>query len=112
MHAMQILAINLSQSLIDAISCELGEIVCHTNDVTEACELIKNEDFSIIIRSIDLETVNQSALSTLLGLTSPSTRIVLVSETSMLNEIKKWEELGIEVLIRPTTDDLLRCLKH
>ncbi|HIG40065.1 MAG: hypothetical protein ABGY96_22085 [bacterium] len=108
---MQILTINLPTSLSDAITCELGEIVCRTNHLSEAFDQLQNEDFDIVVCCISPQSISYQSLETLIGLTLISTRIILVGESDKLADYMSYNELGIELLAGLSREDLVNRIR-
>jgi len=104
---MQILAVNLAKELVDAIVCELGEVVCSAHNFEEASAQIQQEDFSIILYAVTEETFDRSILDALVGLTLISTRIILLGENRQLARYDGWQELGIEFIHNPSLKSVI-----
>lgn len=108
---MQILSINLSNYLSDVITCDLGDIVCRVKNIEEACELIRHEDFSVIINALELNNFDRQALSRLLGLTPISTRMLLIGDTEHLENCEDLSAQGVEFINNPTGGELVRSIQ-
>jgi hypothetical protein len=103
---MQILTVNLDRTLCDAITCEFGETVYCCECFQEAFELLRNEDFHVIICRV-AGTISHHSLDTLIGLTLISTRIILVVDSNQRTNYADYKELGIELLASPSVTRLL-----
>ncbi len=106
-RGMPILAINLDKDQSDAITCELGEIVCTVNSLELACELVREEDFTTIVYRISNGSPDLKEITNLVGLTLVSTRIILIGQSDLLARRNDWRGLGVEFLPSPTVDELV-----
>ena len=104
---MPILAINLDKDQSDAITCELGEIVCAVNSLEQACALVREEDFTTIVYRISNGSPDLKEITNLVGLTLVSTRIILIGQSGLLARRNDWRGLGVEFLPSPSVDELV-----
>jgi hypothetical protein len=111
-NGMRILAINLDKDQTDAITCELGEIVCTVDDLEQACELVQKEDFTTILYRIMVDSPNLAEITNLVGLTLISTRIILIGQSALLARRNDWRGLGVELLPIPSVDELVRQVRE
>ncbi len=110
--AMRILAINLDKDQSDAITCELGEIVCAVNNLEQACELVQKEDFTTIVYCVTNSSPDLTEIIPLVGLTLVSTRIILIGQSDLLAKRNDWCGLGVELLPSPTIDELIHGIQE
>lgn len=106
---MHILTINLSQPYRSAVPSDLSEVVSHTSSFDQACRLIDQEEYSLIIKAYDSEELDKPRVTQLLGLTPLSTKIILVGDPHKTQNLMQWQEMGIEVLCNPSVETL--CTK-
>ena len=107
---MKILAINLPENLRDAITSALGEVVCHSELLSDAFDQLQNQDFTLVVCCISTVSISRESFEYLIGLTLISTRIVLVGDSTQLTGFQRYTELGIELLVNPSGQEIVNRL--
>jgi len=103
---MHILTIDLEKQYLNSLTCELSELICHTNNFDQATRLIHTQDFAVIIMSYTLESRDRDLVSQLLGLTPLSTKIILIGDANRVPSLLNWQDMGIEVMSNPKPYDI------
>ena len=109
---MHILTINLSEELQVQLSALLKSRVSHSKTMEEACRLIKTDEFNFIVKMVDADNLGCESVTTLLGLTPISTKILLIGQTVDNPSLSTWQELGIDFLLDPSANEIAQKIQN
>lgn len=108
---MQILTINLSPDLAEQLSNHKEYSFYHSESMQDACHKIEHDEFNLILKKTDSETLEGDSINTLLGLTPISTKILLFGKQVGSPCVCAWRELGIEFLPDPTAPQIIQQIQ-
>ena len=108
---MQILTLGLNQEQAEQLSCHKDYNFYHSQSMADACHRMEHEDFNLILKQTNLGSTENNTISTLLGLTPISTKILLFGKQVDSSCLCAWRELGIDFIPDPTVPELIQQIQ-
>ena len=108
---MHILTINLSEKFAAQLTSLIKSRITHSKTMTDACLLIKKNEFSLIVKKTDAKNPENQFVITLLGLTPISTKILLIGKTVNKTNLFAWQALGIDFLLDPSANEIAQKIQ-
>ena len=98
-----ILAIGLNTSLTDELNADDSIEICNTNCCREAIDVLQLQEVTTIVLDSNASSSVETDLLGLLSATPVTTRIVLITSTTNIDDNQCFSDLGIATLTAPVS---------